>query len=232
MRRKDPGMYDKIIAYINDYFEINLRSPSLGDIAQAMSVSRPTVLHYLNDLRDQGVIDFDGRYLRTEEIQTQYGDMNRVALLGEIPCGPLQLDLEDKTGSVSLPIALFGTGPMFILRAAGDSMSLAGIDDGDMVLCRQTEDARSGDIVVAYVEGEGSTLKRYLPDPRHHRIILHPENPDYEDIIVSSCRIQGVVSKVIKDIRKNYTPDPIPGPIPRSETPPKVEKVQADDLPF
>ena len=32
MRRKDPGMYDKIIAYINDYFEINLRSPSLGDI--------------------------------------------------------------------------------------------------------------------------------------------------------------------------------------------------------
>ena len=32
MRRKDPGMYDKIIAYINDFFEINLRSPSLGDI--------------------------------------------------------------------------------------------------------------------------------------------------------------------------------------------------------
>ena len=87
---------------------------------------------------------------------------------------------------------------MFLLHARGDSMTGAGIDDGDLVLIRKQEEARNGDIVVAYLEGEGNTLKRYRIYGK--TIFLHPENPKYRDIPLRECRIQGVAIRVIKSL--------------------------------
>ena len=75
----------------------------------------------------------------------------------------------------------------------------AGINDGDMVLVRQQEEANYNDIVVALVENE-VTLKRYRPDRGRGVIILHPENKRMKDIVVDECKIQGVAIKVIKDL--------------------------------
>ena len=77
-------------------------------------------------------------------------------------------------------------------------MTGAGIDDGDLVLIRKTEEAQNGDIVVAFVEGEGNTLKRYRK--YGHTVFLHPENPKYTDIPMKDCRIQGVAVSVIKQL--------------------------------
>lgn len=74
-----------------------------------------------------------------------------------------------------------------------------GINDGDLVLVRQQETADYNDIVVALVENE-VTLKRYRPDNEKGIIVLHPENKRMKDIVVNSCRIQGVAIKVIKDL--------------------------------
>ena len=87
----------------------------------------------------------------------------------------------------------------FILRAYGDSMIEAGIDDGDLVLIRQQNYADDGQIVVALMEDE-ATLKRFYPEPEKHRVRLHPENSAMEDIIVDNCVIQGVAVKVLKDL--------------------------------
>ena len=75
----------------------------------------------------------------------------------------------------------------------------AGINDGDMVLVRQQEEANYNDIVVALVENE-VTLKRYRPNRDRGVIILHPENKRMKDIVVDECKIQGVAIKVIKDL--------------------------------
>lgn len=75
----------------------------------------------------------------------------------------------------------------------------AGINDGDMVLVRQQEEANYNDIVVALVENE-VTLKRYRPDRGRGVIILHPENKRMKDIVVDECKIQGVAIKVIQDL--------------------------------
>ncbi len=75
----------------------------------------------------------------------------------------------------------------------------AGIDDDDIVIVRRTTEANDGDIVVALVDNE-NTLKRLYRDEKKRKIILHPENPKYEDIIVDSCEIKGVAIKVIKDL--------------------------------
>ena len=99
---------------------------------------------------------------------------------------------------VNLPTGLFGKGDLFLLHASGDSMTGAGIDDGDLVLIRKQEEARNGDIVVAFVEGEGNTLKRYRQ--YGNTVFLHPENPKYRDIPLLNCKIQGIAINVIKKL--------------------------------
>ena len=94
---------------------------------------------------------------------------------------------------------IFGKGNFFILRAYGDSMIEAGIDNGDLVLIRQQNYADEGQIVVALMEDE-ATLKRFYPEPKKHRIRLHPENSRMDDIYVDNCEIQGVAVKVLKDL--------------------------------
>ena len=58
----------------------------------------------------------------------------------------------------------------------------ADIENGDLVLIRQQSTADPGQIVVALIDGEDATLKRYYPEPEHHRIRLHPENASMDDI--------------------------------------------------
>ena len=74
----------------------------------------------------------------------------------------------------------------------------AGIDDGDMVLVRRQETANDGEIVVAWVEGEGNTLKRLRHDG--DQVILHPENPKLADIPVEDLKVQGVAVWVFKKV--------------------------------
>ena len=73
----------------------------------------------------------------------------------------------------------------------------AGIADGDLVLVRQQDTAEYNQIVVALIDDE-ATLKRFRPEG--DRVVLHAENPNYDDITVDHCAVQGVAVKVIKDL--------------------------------
>ena len=125
--------------------------------------------------------------------------MIRAAVLGNIACGLPNVAEENIEEYVSLPESLFGRGEFYILRARGESMIEAGIEDGDLVVIRKQSDANDGDIIVALVEEE-ATLKRLYRDEENGRIILHPENKDMSDIVVDNCIIQGIAVKVIKDL--------------------------------
>ncbi len=126
------------------------------------------------------------------------GNGTRVALLGSIACGSPMLEEENVEEYFTLPEKLVGSGKFFLLRAKGDSMINAGIDEGDLVLIKQQNMADDGDIVVALTEDNENTLKGiYREDGQ---IILRPENDDYDDIYVDECYIQGVAVKVLKDL--------------------------------
>lgn len=120
-------------------------------------------------------------------------------LLGCVSCGVPKFAEENIEEYVRLPIALFGRGQFFILRANGDSMIEANIDHGDLVLIRQQNYADEGQIVVALMDDE-ATLKRYYPEPENRRVRLHPENKQMDDIFVDNCVIQGVAVNVLKDL--------------------------------
>lgn len=148
-------------------------------------------------MNDKGMLKYDGREILTDKIQKVNTETTHVAVLGSISCGIPQLEEEYIEEYVTLPVSMFGKREFFILRASGESMIEAGINDGDLVVIRKQKEANDGQIVVALVENE-NTLKRFYLDKENRCIRLHPENKAMENIIVSDCQIQGVAVHVIK----------------------------------
>ena len=198
MKHRNPAGMDRIIAFVNDFYRDNHRSPTGRQIAAATGISLTTVQRMLKTMAESGLINYDGKTIVTDLTVKTSEESVPVGIIGSIPCGNLALEEEAVEEIVQLPVSLFGKGNLFLLHASGDSMTGAGIDDGDLVLIRKQEEARNGDIVVAFIEGEGNTLKRY--QKYGNTIFLHPENPKYTDIPLKNCKIQGVAISVIKQL--------------------------------
>ena len=197
MRSKDKTLMTAIEKFVSDYTDSNGISPTMQEVADGVGSSKATVQRYIAQLCDDGILDYSG--YRTMTSTKMKAAAIRVPVLGTIACGIPKFAEENIEEYVRLPVALFGKGNFFILRAYGDSMIEAGIDNGDLVLIRQQNYADEGQIVVALMEDE-ATLKRFYPEPKKHRIRLHPENSRMDDIYVDNCEIQGVAVKVLKDL--------------------------------
>lgn len=197
MRSKDKTLMAAIEKFVSDYTDSNGISPTMQEVADGVGSSKATVQRYIAQLCDEGILDYSG-YRTMTSTKTKAAAI-RVPVLGTIACGIPKFAEENIEEYVRLPVALFGKGNFFILRAYGDSMIEAGIDNGDLVLIRQQNYADEGQIVVALMEDE-ATLKRFYPEPKKHRIRLHPENSRMDDIYVDNCEIQGVAVKVLKDL--------------------------------
>lgn len=200
MRTKNPENFKMIEEFINNYTEKNGVSPTVREIHAGTGLAVGTVSRYLSFMRENGMIDYSGcRNITTRETMITRNESTKVPVLGAISCGVPKFAEENIEEYVRLPIALFGKGDYFILRANGDSMIEANIEHGDLVVVRKQNYAEEGQIVVALMEEE-ATLKRYYPEPELRRVRLHPENSAMEDIVVRDCIIQGVAVKVIKDL--------------------------------
>lgn len=197
MRSKDKTLMAAIEKFVSDYTDSNGISPTMQEVAGGVGSSKATVQRYIAQLCEDGILDYSG-YRTMTSTKTKAAAI-RVPVLGTIACGIPKFAEENIEEYVRLPVALFGKGNFFILRAYGDSMIEAGIDNGDLVLIRQQNYADEGQIVVALMEDE-ATLKRFYPEPKKHRIRLHPENSRMDDIYVDNCEIQGVAVKVLKDL--------------------------------
>lgn len=197
MRRKDPELMKKICHYAEQYYFQNGMSPSTTKIAEKMGIARGTAYKYLSAMREKGMIEYDGAQIRTDLTKKVNTESSRTAILGSVPCGLPQYEEEHIEEYISLPTAIFGRGEFYLLRASGDSMVEAGIEDGDLVVIRKKSSAKDGDIVVALVNGQ-NTLKTFYRDEEGRKVRLHPENKEMEDILVDACYIQGVACHVIK----------------------------------
>lgn len=202
MRHKNNETKRLITEYIDKFYFERGMAPTIREIEAGTGVPRPTVQRYLTAMRDAGEIEYNGGRRRIETERTQkIADTGyvSVALVGSVACGPLGFAEENIEEYFRLPAAFVGEGTYFLLRARGESMTGAGIDDGDMVLVRQQNDAKEGQIAVVLVDGE-ATLKRFYRTDIPGVFRLHAENADFEDIIVSGASIQGVATNVIKKL--------------------------------
>jgi repressor LexA len=114
-----------------------------------------------------------------------------IPVMGRIAAGTPIEAIQTKSHVISMPPDMLGAGDHFALEVRGDSMIEAGILEGDTVLIKKTEAADTGDIVVALIDEEEATLKRFRR--RGASIALEPANASYEVRILppNRVRIQG-----------------------------------------
>jgi repressor LexA len=133
--------------------------------------------------------------------RTSVNEPLEIPLLGRVAAGAPILAEENIEDTIIVDGALVRPGKHFALRVRGDSMKNAGIFDGDVVIVRHEAPVRSGEIAVVVI-GEEATVKRYFP--RRDKILLLPENDDYEPIEVKptdpETRVAGKVVGVFRRI--------------------------------
>ena len=191
----------RLLEVIGEHLERTGFPPTRAELRTAMGwKSLSTVQHYLNRLRKKGSIHFVRGAARSIRLLAPVRAADRIPIVGRIAAGsPLLSDENiENTVPADAVVPLFRTRPDFFLRVQGESMSGAGIRDGDLVAVRKAADARNGDIVVACMDGE-ATLKRLLRNNGH--LALVPEHPDHEPIPISGERfeIRGIVVGSLHD---------------------------------
>jgi repressor LexA len=137
-----------------------------------------------------------GKVRPTASIGSSSGDDDNgrtvaVPVMGRIAAGTPIEALQTRSHTISMPADMLGSGEHYALEVRGDSMQDAGILDGDMALIQRNESAETGDIVVALIDEEEATLKRFRR--RGASIALEPANDAYEVRILppNRVRIQG-----------------------------------------
>ena len=135
MRSKNPALMERIKNFAEEYCMGHLgKTPSTREIARHVGVSNVTVHRYIHAMKEQGMISYEDGEIITEKTRKFSTDQIGMPIAGCIPCGLPEANEEYIDEYVFLPQTFLGNGEFFILRASGESMVDAGIDDGDMVL--------------------------------------------------------------------------------------------------
>ena len=181
----------KVLDFIKDFQKKEGRSPSFRQIAKGCSFpSLATAQKYVAILQSRGVIEKNSLGKINIPRNLSKGKTVIAPLVGTIACGTPILAEENIEETFQLPTAIFGNAKSMLLRASGDSMTGVGINDGDLIVAEICDTADEGDIVVALLE-DSATVKTLHKKNGH--IYLHPENPNYKDILADNVIIQGIV---------------------------------------
>jgi len=213
--RHDAARKQKIIDFIAATIRARGYPPSVREIAAAVGLaSTSAVHHHLTALERDGFLErgaTQSRALRltpTAALQTGLAaelmpghagrDSHVLPIIGEIAAGGPIEAYQDVSESMTVPDMVAPSGDAYILKVRGDSMIDAHITDGDFVVIRPQQTARNGDIVVAQVDENAVTLKRFFREAG--RIRLQPANASYEPMYYQDVRIQGKLIGVIRHL--------------------------------
>lgn len=201
MRSKDQELMRSIIDFINDYHLENYTTPTMQEIADKFNLAKSSASRYVAVMRENGMLEHTkGKSGMKTLSMNKFDNVSLAPVVGTVACGKPLLAEENVETYLPLPTSILGKGKFFILKAHGDSMKNAGINDGDYVVVRKQDSAEVGQIVVALIDDE-ATLKRYYLDNERQQVRLHPENDKYEDMYFDNIIIQGVAVKVIADVK-------------------------------
>lgn len=196
----------QILDFISQYIQQNGTSPTLQEIADAMSLSSLATVHeHLQALVKKGVIRrFEGAVRGIEVLDRQIHAALQgieLPLVGYIAAGEPIEAIENQMETVTVaPDLVSKVKRCFVLQVKGDSMIEDGIFDGDYVVIQQQQTAENGDRVVALLNNGFATLKTFYKE-KHGRIRLQPANKKMDPIFVGADEIQ-VQGKVTGVIRK------------------------------
>jgi len=157
--------------------------PSLRTAAGELRISHTAVASLLQSLTEKGWIRRGGRYSRILELVAATApdsaavNGRTVPIIGRVAAGLPLYAQQEWAGAVLVDAAIYRGDRLFALRIQGDSMKDAGILDGDLAICEPRQFAANGEIVVALINNEEATVKRFFYQGDH--LELRPENPLY-----------------------------------------------------
>jgi repressor LexA len=189
----------EILDYITEFISVNGYSPSYREIADYFGLSSPaTIFEHIKGLEDKGFIKAENKKARSIKIFNEKKKeipALELPLVGLITAGePIEAIEERET--ISIPVGLVDSINSFVLKVKGESMIGEGIFDGDYVVCERNYYPKNGDVVVALLNNEYATLKKYFREKT--RIRLQPANPNMKPIFSKNPVIQGIVKAIFR----------------------------------
>ena len=201
MSAKQKEIYD----YIKEELYNRGYPPSVREICAAVNLKSTSTVHgHLSKLEDKGYIKRDPTKPRAIEIMDRDNlylgkkELVNVPIVGQVTAGEPILAVENIEDTFPLPIHFINNKECFMLSIKGTSMIEAGILDGDYVVVERRNTANDGDIVVALLNNEEATVKRFYKEK--DRIRLQPENLTMEPIYSKNVSILGKVTGVIRKL--------------------------------
>jgi repressor LexA len=191
----------EIYEYLKDHIRSRGYAPSITEIGKQFELRSPATVHkHLSHLEEKGLIRKQQNLSRAIEIVPDSSNAFSYPLLGEISAGRPLETLDQREVINLLPHG--GSKDIFVLRVKGNSMIEDHIQSGDYVIVEKQNTAENGETVVALIDNDRATLKRFYRE--NDQVRLQPAHPDMKPIFVGEGDfvIQGVVISVLRKFTK------------------------------
>ncbi|MBT6157599.1 MAG: transcriptional repressor LexA [Planctomycetaceae bacterium] len=185
----------EIYEFLKDKIVNRGYGPTVREIGNQFGIRSPNgVMCHLKALEKKGLITRESHMSRAIQLTEPLRGSTSLPLAGQIAAGVPVL-AEEQTEEVDFA-ELFGDGGQFCLKVKGESMIDDQIADGDYVVVRKQETARDGEIVVALVDKQEATLKRFYREKNRYKLV--PANSNMRPIYSNDVEVLGVVTGVVR----------------------------------
>jgi repressor LexA len=175
--------------------------PTVREIGDSFGITVKGAYDHLKAIEKKGFLRCEQNKSRSIELLVDNEGQRSpqtiaIPLVGTIAAGSPIIAEENITDYLDFPKSLLGRGEYFALKVRGDSMTGAGIENGDIAVIQKQNAARDGEIVAALLENE-ATLKRFKKGQGAVHLIA--ENPAYKPIVAQDVQILGVLSAIFRN---------------------------------
>jgi repressor LexA len=193
----------EILDFITRFVDEKGYSPSLVEIGENFGLSSVATVHkHVENLQKKGFVTRIWNANRSLDLTDKALSLRaiRLPLVGRVAAGR-PIEAVEQHEVIAVPEDMVGKNRTFVLEVRGDSMIDEQIRDGDFVIVEDRSRVREGELVVALIDGEEATLKKFYKEGS--RIRLQPANPEVKPIVVeaSRVRVQGAVIGVLRKYR-------------------------------
>jgi repressor LexA len=191
----------EVLAFIAAYIKSHSYPPTIREIGDHFSISVKGAYDHIAALKRKQCLKQDNNRSRTmglvlSKVDEDLGTITKIPVVGTVAAGTPILSEENWEGTITLHQSMLKKNKVyFAVRVRGDSMSGAGIMDGDMAIIEKMTVVKNGEIAVAVID-DAVTLKRFFKE--NARIKLQAENPDYKPIYCQDVRILGRLAQIIR----------------------------------
>jgi len=189
----------QVLTFIADYIKKNSYPPTIREIADNFSISVKGAHDHITALRKKGHLKHTEKRPRTMGLthkRPEDADLMEIPLLGSVAAGIPLLSEENFDGNIMFHRSMLRKNKKyFALTVKGDSMTGAGIMEGDTAIIEKANTVRNGEIAVAVID-EAVTLKKFYREST--RIKLQAENPAYKPIYSQDVKVLGRLFTIIR----------------------------------